>query len=105
MITKCVLNAILHDVGMLWIIFSNNEMLYEVEENNHIDWFNKGPWYNTYICSKLHGKVFEDFIKNEVTDRYNLICYIIAHDKQQPTYVDDEISGGGRPIPKNKTTE
>ena len=36
-------------------------------------------------------------------DRYNIMCSIIAHDKQQPAYVDDEISGGGRPIPKNET--
>ena len=33
------------------------------------------------------------------------MCYIISHDKQQPTYVDDEISGGGIPITNNKTTE
>ena len=39
------------------------------------------------------------------TERYNLIWYIIAHDRQLHTYVDDEISGGGRPIPKNATTE
>ena len=29
--------------------------------------------------------------------------YITAHDKLQPAYVDDEISGGGRSIPKNAT--
>ena len=33
------------------------------------------------------------------------MCYIIAHDKKQPIYDDDEISIGGRPIPKNATTE
>ena len=63
MITKFVLNTILYHVGMSWIICPNNEILYETEENNHPGWFNKGSWYNTYICSKLHGKVFEDFIK------------------------------------------
>ena len=31
MITKFVLNAILHHVGMLWIICSNKEMLYEID--------------------------------------------------------------------------
>ena len=41
-ITKFVLNAILHHVGMSWMIFSNNEMLYEIEGNNHPDWFTKG---------------------------------------------------------------
>ena len=63
-------------------------MLYEIEENNHPNWFNKGPWYETSICSKLHGKVFEYFIKNARIDRYNLMCSIIAHDKQKPIYVD-----------------
>ena len=28
---------------------------------------------------------------------------LIAHNKQQHTYIDDESSGGGRPIPKNET--
>ena len=32
------------------------------------------------------------------------MCSITAHDKQQPTYVDDASSGGGRSIPKNSTT-
>ena len=40
-----------------------------------------GPWYNTYICRKLHGTVFEEFIRNARTDRYNLVCYIDAHEK------------------------
>ena len=79
-------------------------MLYEVEENNHPDWFNKDPWYNTAICYKLDGKSFEDLLKSQRTNRYNFTRYIIEHDKQQPTYVDDESSGGGRPIPNNSTT-
>ena len=81
MITKFVLNAILHHVGMSWIISSNNEMKYEIDKINHQDWLNKGPWYNTYICSRLHGSLFEDFITHEITDRYNLMCSLVAHDK------------------------
>ena len=50
MINKFVLNAILHHVGMSWIICSNKEMKYEIDEINHQDWLNKGPWYNTAIC-------------------------------------------------------
>ena len=83
-ITKFVLNSILHHVGMPWIICSNNKMFYEIEENDHPDWFNTGPWYNTSICSKLHGKLFEDFIRHARTDIYHLICSIVAHDKKQP---------------------
>ena len=78
-VTKFVLNAMLHHVGMSWIIRSNREMEYEMNETNHQDWLNKGPWYNTSICSKLHGSRFEDFITQARTDRYNLMCYLVAH--------------------------
>ena len=45
-ITKFVLNAMLHHVGMSWIISSNQEMEYEMNtKNNHLYWSNKGPWY------------------------------------------------------------
>ena len=33
------------------------------------EWMSGGPWYNTSICKKLHGNVFEGFIGNERTDR------------------------------------
>ena len=62
MITKFVLTTILYHVGMLCIISSNNEIKYEIDESNNQDWLNKGPWYNTGICSRLHGIMFEDFI-------------------------------------------
>ena len=86
MITKIMLNEVLHHVDMLWIICSNKDMLYGIDKSNHPDWLNKGPWYNTYICSKLHGKMFGGFITNARTDRYNLMCSIVAHDKKQPSY-------------------
>ena len=35
-----------------------------------------GPWYNTYICKKLHGKMFEGYIRNAITEIYNLVCSI-----------------------------
>ena len=44
MITKFLLNAILHHVGMTWIISSNKEMKYEMDKNNHQYWLNKGTW-------------------------------------------------------------
>ena len=45
MITKFVLNTIFYHVGMSWVISSNKEMKYEIDENNHQDWLNKGPLY------------------------------------------------------------
>ena len=85
------------------IISSNNKIKYETVENNP-DWLNKVPWYNTTICSKLHGTVFEYFIRNSGTDRYNFMSYITSHDRKQPTYVDFARSDGGISIPKNATT-
>ena len=81
MITKFLLNEILHHVGMSWIICSNKKIKYEIDKSNHPDWLNKGSWYNTEICSKLHGRIFEDFITHAITDRYNLMCSIVAYDK------------------------
>ena len=61
-ITKFVLNSMLHHLGLSWITSFNREMEYEMNETNHQDWLNKGPWYNRSICSKLHGGRFEDLI-------------------------------------------
>ena len=69
MITKFVLDTILHHVGLSRIIYSNKKMKYDTEEDNHPDWLNKGPWYNTVICYKLYGTMFEDFIINDITYR------------------------------------
>ena len=61
-----------------------------MDENNHQYWLNKGPWYNTSICLKLRGSTFEDFITEAITYRYNIMCSLVAHDKMQPYYEDDE---------------
>ena len=45
------------------------------------DWLTGRPWYNTYICRKLHGKLFEAFIINARTDRYHIMCSIRAYEK------------------------
>ena len=100
-----LLNAILHHVDMSWIISSNEEMKYEIDESNNQDWLNKGHWYNTAICSILHGSLFEYFITHAITNRYNLMCSLVAHDKKQPDYEDEEISLVDILIPKNSTTE
>ena len=76
-----------------------------MEKNNHQDWLNKGHWYSTSIYLNLHGGIFEDFITHARTYRYNLICYLVAHDKIQPNNEYDESSIGDRSIPKNATTK
>ena len=70
-------------------------MEYEINtKSNHLDWLNKGPWYNRNICSKLTGSRFEDFITQAITYRYNLMCYLVAHYRLQPYYEDDVRSIG-----------
>ena len=39
------------------------------------------------------------YIRNSRTDRYNIMCSIYSHEKQQPSYVDESIIGGGKSIP------
>ena len=60
-----VLNTKWHHVGLSWIIYSSKQMKYDIKEHNHYDWLNKGPRYNTAICSILYGTVFDDFIIND----------------------------------------
>ena len=104
MITRFVLNTVLNHVGLSWIISSSKKIKYDIKENNHPDWLNKVPRYNTAICSKFHGTVFGGFIRNFRTNRCNIMCSINAHDKLQPTYIDYPRSAGGIAIPKNSTT-
>ena len=100
-----MLNSILHHVRMSWIICSDEEMFYEMDESNHPDFLNKCPWYNTSICLRLHGSLFEYFITHARTYGYNLLCYLVAYDKKQPAYWYDKISIGDRIIPKHVTTD
>ena len=46
-ITQFVLNAMLHHVGMSWIISSKKEMDYDNFTNcKKLEWFDTGPWHN-----------------------------------------------------------
>ena len=72
-------------------------------KSNHLDWLNKGPWYNKNTCSKLHGIKLEDFITPARTDRCNLMCSLVDHDGLEPDYKDDERSIGDRAIPNDAT--
>ena len=70
----------LHHVGMIWMIENHEDLKYDMELQNS-DWMIGGPWYNTYICNKLHRKLFEVFIINARTDRYNIMCSIDAYER------------------------
>ena len=99
-----MLNIVLHRVGMSWIIATNKQLEYDMDKHNSY-WMTGGSLYNTYICKKLYGKMFEEFIRNARIDRYNLICSIGAHEYKNQSLHDDEISSGGYPIPSSSTTE
>ena len=73
-------------------------------DKHNSKWMTGGPWYNTYICNKLHGNVLEVFIRNARTDRYNIMCSIDAHEKEHQKYCDDGRSVGVFPLPSNSTT-
>ena len=71
-------------------------MEYELNETNHQDWLNKVTLYNRNIYYKLHGSRFENFIAQARTDRYNLMCSLVAHDRLQLDYKYYESSIGYR---------
>ena len=91
-------------MSLSWIIYSSIQLKHDIKENIHPDWLNKGSQYNTAMCSQLHGTALDDFIRINIADRCNIMCFIPAHVKQQPTYVDDAGSDVGREIPKNAKT-
>ena len=49
--------------------------------------------------------MFESYIENARTDRYNIMCSIYAHEKQHPSSDDDGSSGFVNLLPSNSTTE
>ena len=79
-ITTFVLNTMLHYVGMLCTTETHEQLKYDLDKHNS-EWMTGGPWYNTSICKKLPGNVFEGFIRNAITDRYNIMCFIDAYEK------------------------
>ena len=79
-IKNLVLNTMLHHVDMLWIIGNHEQLRYNMDIQNP-DWMTSGSWYNTYICNKLRGKLFEGYIINVRTDRYHIMCSIDANEE------------------------
>ena len=59
----------------------------------------KIPWYNKTICTKLNGRIFEDYDKSERKDRYDFMFAVNAYANDHVSMPDDTSSGGGRPMP------
>ena len=70
MSTTFVLNKKLHHLGLSWIIPSSKRMKYQIKENNHPDWLNKGTRYNTYKMLGLNS-----FIKVMKLDKNGSCSY------------------------------
>ena len=103
-ITTFALNTMLHHVGMLWINENHKKLNYDMEIQNS-DLIIFGPWYDTTICKKLDGKLFERFNINARTGRYHIMCSIDEYEKEhQLSISDDGSSSGGCPLPTNSTT-
>ena len=60
--------------------WKNEQLKYDMDIQNS-DWLTGGPWYNTTIIKKLQWRLFEGFIINTRTDRYHIMCYIYAYEK------------------------
>ena len=63
-----------HHVGMIWMIENNEDLKYDMELQNS-DFMKGGRLYNTFICKKLHRKLFDQFIIYARTDTFNIMCY------------------------------
>ena len=104
-ITTYVLDTMLHHVVMLLILENHEDIKYDMDIQNS-DWLTGGPWYNTSICKKSQEKMFEGFILNARTDRYNIMRFIDEYEKEhQSSRCDDGSRGGGCPLPTTATIE
>ena len=104
-ITTFVLNKMLHHVGMIWIIENQEELKYDMDILNS-DWLLGRPRYNTSICKKLLGKLFEGFIIDTRNDMNNIMCSIDAYEREHKSpSCDDGSSSGGCPVPITSTIE
>ena len=56
-ITIFVSNMVFQNVGLSWIIQSNQKLNFDFQQHCP-SWIIDGTWYNTVICSRLHGQVF-----------------------------------------------
>ena len=71
----------------------------------NLNWFDTGPLHKKNICSKWYGTTFEGFITQARIDRYNIMCYLVAHDRMQDNKQDDESSIDDRVIPNDATVK
>ena len=64
--------------GISWMIQTREKFYFSVDEK-FPRWCIGGPWYNTTICSNLHGPIFEVYFLTALQDRYKLMCGLHAY--------------------------
>ena len=56
------------------MVFQHVELSFIIKNNKHLkvemyaqvsQWMEKGPWYNTTICTKQNGQIFGDYLKQD----------------------------------------
>ena len=73
-VTKFVLDSVLHHVGLSWIIERNQKFQYDIYEHN-VDWLRNCPWYNTPICKNYMEQCLKNILEmQELTD---IILFVI----------------------------
>ena len=72
-ITLFVFNTMLHHVGMLWVIETNQHLKYDMDKHNSY-WMIGGPWYNTYICKNYMETCLNHSLEmQELTDMISFV--------------------------------
>ena len=71
-ITTFVTSMVFHNIVLSWIIQSNKNPGFDFQKNCP-PWILNGPWHKTTICSRLHGSVFEDYLKTSKCDKRDIM--------------------------------
>ena len=95
-VTPFVKNMVLHHAGLSWIIQSNQKQNFNFQRHCP-SWMTNGPFYNTTICSQLHGQFFENYVTTARLEQYNIMCSIEDHEIDLKSVNDQVISGVGIP--------
>ena len=98
MSTKFVLNTKWYHVDLSWIIYSSKKINYDIKENNHPDWLNKVPRYNTakmlglnsFITIMKIEKIAHEAMKKLFKQITNIKSKPLSHDKKNKTVDTDK---------------
>ena len=79
-ITSFVIHTVFQHVGLFWIIDNNKHLKFEMDAQDS-QCMDKGPWYNTTICTKLNDQSFEYYFKKYTMTGMSL-CVLLMRIKR-----------------------